>query len=137
MYFTQNDLHIHIYLNKETFKSNLIENSTSSENHSLISVPSLPPTAVVATGTSGFTSNIEWKHIPSDKWNGKPVGTLIKYNSNEGHRGNLTVPYPATSYIITGLKPVTTYKIMVCEVTRPGHGPCQQTKATTLPSRKY
>ena len=90
----------------------------------------------MAAGTSGFTVNINWEHISSDQWNGEPVGTLIMYNSSQGYSGNTTVDYPAISFMITGLNPVTTYEILVCEVTRPGHGPCQQTKATTLSSSK-
>ena len=59
------------------------------------------------------------------------MSTLIMYNSSQGYSGNLTVPYPDSSFIITGLNPVTTYEILVCEVTRPGHGPCQQTKVSS------
>ena len=103
----------------------------------LISVPSQPPNAVLTTSTSGFTVIMEWQHISPDQWNGKPVGTQIFYNSSQSHSGNVTVPYPASSFVISGLNPVTTYKFMVCEMTRPGNGPCQQTKATTLFSSKY
>lgn len=103
----------------------------------LISVPSQPPSEVMVTGTSDLALNVEWQHVSWDNWNGEPVGTLIMFNSSQGDSGIFTVPYPETTLMITGLHPVTTYIITLCEVTRPGNGPCQQLKATTLLSSTY
>eukprot|EP00112_Aurelia_sp_Birch-Aquarium-sp1_P006951 Seg1759.9 transcript_id=Seg1759.9/GoldUCD/mRNA.D3Y31 product="Protein sidekick" protein_id=Seg1759.9/GoldUCD/D3Y31 len=86
----------------------------------------------MVTGTSDLALNVEWQHVSWDNWNGEPVGTLIMFNSSQGDSGIFTVPYPETTLMITGLHPITTYIITLCEVTRPGNGPCQQLKATTL-----
>ena len=99
-------------------------------------VPSQPPNSVNVNSTSGFTVIVDWVHISQEYWNGRPVGTLIKYDNTQGHNGSVSIIYPQSSIILSHLVPVSTYVIDVCEMTSPGVGPCQRVQASTLPSRK-
>ena len=106
------------------------------EKHLHFTEPSQPPKLVSANGTSGFTAIVQWTHITQEQWNGQPLGTLIKFDNLNGHKGNVSVTYPGSSVVLSNLIPITTYVIDACEITAPGPGPCQRVQATTLPSGK-
>lgn len=100
-------------------------------------VPSGTPQNLTAQNwTSLYTLPVTWQPVAANHMNGKLTGYYLTYSAvkqgdKEVFDNNITgvsLPPHQTSYTITGLLPLSVYRISVSASTRKGAGP----KATTF-----
>ncbi|XP_078352756.1 protein sidekick-1-like [Oculina patagonica] len=86
--------------------------------------PTAAPENVRGHNSSSTSVLVTWDDVPAADQNGIILTYTITYESlTEGHRGNVTVDYPARQTTLTGLREYNNYSITVLASTVKGDGP--------------
>ncbi|XP_066913417.1 uncharacterized protein [Clytia hemisphaerica] len=98
----------------------------------------IPDSAPTDLQTVGFDSNsilLEWKGLPREGWNGRPIGYRINTFIDDNLIKNESSDFMQTFHLIENLVPSSRYSFEVCAFNSKGKGPCDRTMGSTLHSK--